>query len=144
PFRMEECVVERCRAAKGAGGYLGRVPLFLVTDVTFRDNEAFGGLAEGGGLVVAQSAGTLDRCHFERNSAGLGGGLRLNAPWYALITHCAFLNNSARSGAGACGYGGEFEIVNSLFAGNTAEDFGGGLFCSAYAPVSRYGNTFVG
>jgi hypothetical protein len=85
----------------------GVVRLFsLITGCTFRDNlasstwdEQYGG---GGMYNGTESYPIIDRCIFERNLGGLGGGM-LNYQSRPIITNCIFNTNS---NSYVDGYGG--------------------------------------
>ena len=96
----------------------------VITGCTFRDNlasskgdEQYGG---GGMYNGTESSPIIDRCTFERNLGGLGGGM-LNYHSKPIITNCIFNTNSNSYADGHGGaiynYGGA-TILNCTFYQN--------------------------
>lgn len=123
-----------------------------ITGCTFRANRAEG---RGGGLFVIGAAHPrLNRCVFEDNSTGSGGGLAVY-DCDLTATHCQFLGNSASLHGGAAYlYHGEEEpaimsLINCIFSGNSAQSNGSAVTnwggevnlvnCTVYGNVSPNG-----
>lgn len=145
----------------GAGIYLTCIPYtdwpsgicpnskYLVTNCSFIDNVADSLFGQGGGAFIHGCTAKLTNCTFNRNFAGGGGGLctrsYLAPPWLespdtiVTLVNCAFIGNSARSGAGMYnthavaptpgleGSRAYVSLINCLFTVNIAENYGGGM-----------------
>jgi hypothetical protein len=115
--------------ADRGGGILNHGTLTL-TDVSFTDNNAFGGVGigntSGGGLYNLGTA-TLTNTAFNSNTATDGGGGLYNSN-IATVTNSTFTDNSAALGGGVYNSGGgTMTITSSTVGGNTATNSGGGV-----------------
>jgi predicted outer membrane repeat protein len=106
--------------------------------VTFRDNWAseLGTFARTPNVTAPRTT-TFDRCHFEGNFAGDGGGAIWTRDMHLVITNSTFANNSATGlGGGVRAEASTLEIENSTFFGNSADHgLGGALVFRGEARV---------
>lgn len=138
-------------ASEYGGGVFGQGNM-TVTNSLFENNSSDlngGGLAaapniEGNGSVMIMDS------HFTGNSAqNAGGGVGTGSPFGALefpltVDATTFLDNSADVGGAVYHALGEGQIVNSLFAGNTAVTDASALGLYAPGPITLIHNTIVG
>ena len=100
----------------------------------------------GGGAMVCHNSGLIvvDDTRFENNTAnGSGGSVALLEAITARFTRCKFYDNSSQSGlyladGGAVmvtPYDNTVSFVNCDISGNTAGDFGGGLYATSDARI---------
>jgi predicted outer membrane repeat protein len=108
------------------------------TDCTFTDNQA----DRGGGMCVGVDAESawlpnVARCYFRGNAARLGGGIfserLLPHDWEprgeSMVTNCVFaLNTAEEAGGGMYSLWVSPSLTNCTFSGNTATNSGGGIF----------------
>jgi CSLREA domain-containing protein len=116
------------KAGRGAG--ILNYGTLTLTDVSFTDNNAFGGVGigntSGGGLYNIGTA-TLTNTAFSGNTATDGGGGFYNAN-IATVTNSTFTDNSAGLGGGVYNSGGgTMTLTNSTITGNTVSSNGGGI-----------------
>jgi CSLREA domain-containing protein len=111
------------------GGILNHGTLTL-TDVSFTDNNAFGGVGIGntsGGGLYNLGAATLTNTTFGGNTAADGGGGFYNSN-IATVTNSTFTDNSAALGGGIYNSGGgTMTLANSTITDNTVSNDGGGI-----------------
>ena len=97
------------------------------------------GIGNGGG----PSSPTVTNCHFEGNMVnGDGGGMANAYECSPVVTNCTFVDNEAgRNGGGlACPgnlnpyHPSNAQLVDCLFEGNTADEYGGAFHSRASAP----------
>jgi predicted outer membrane repeat protein len=128
----------------GYGGAIASLGNITVTGSLFTQNEA----RYGGGLFVGGSAlGEVINTAFSANKAQMfGGGLYMNNDSSAItVTHAAFDNNTAASGAGLGRSGGRLTVQHASFTDNTAVSQGGALNVSGVGvPVRVVNTTFSG
>jgi predicted outer membrane repeat protein len=94
-----------------------------LTDVTFSSNTATG--PEGGGLFNWHSDVILINVIFTDNTSARGGGM-YNRNANPVLRNVTFTNNIATSsGGGILSEGGDANLINVTFTGNTAPDGGG-------------------
>ena len=82
----------------------------------------------GGGICARNSAATFDGVDVMDNFADQGGGIYVTDSSIIDWTHSYVANNEAGDGGGVNADGGTFNATNVLFAFNTADTDGGGLF----------------
>jgi len=84
---------------------------------------------DGGGLYNEDhSSPNLINCDFRENSAeDRGGGLGYELNCNPVLMSCMFTGNTAGSGGGIRGAGGNLEMTNCIFNGNSVDRWGGGL-----------------
>jgi predicted outer membrane repeat protein len=141
-----------------------------LANCTFSSNSA----QQGGGLYARNSSPTVTNCMFTGNSAvNTGGGMRNYANSSPTLTNCTFSDNSAVDYGGGmsnghnttpdvinCQFIGNFaisaggmfndaatdaNITGCLFSGNTAENYGGGIYNSETGNSPRIINcTLIG
>lgn len=138
-------------ASEYGGGLFGQ-GYMTVTNSLFENNTSD---SNGGGLAAAPNiegngSVTIEDSLFTGNSAqSAGGGVGTGSPFGALdfpltIDATAFLNNSAGVGGAIYHALGDGQIVNSLFAANTAVTDASALGLYAPGPISLIHNTIVG
>ena len=151
-------------AGVNGGAVFGTISLSL-TDTTFEGNSAVAG--QGGAVVsfvgpavivnstfLGNTAGTygggayftgaanLAGTAFAGNSAIEGGGAEFDGA--ADLAATTFLNNSASLGGGVLFYGaGPRQVVNSLFAGNTATTSGTAVYVYDASPLTLIHSTIT-
>lgn len=98
-----------------------------ISNCDFDGNYAFG---DGGALGMKSTAATLTECTFSNNRSDAGGGALAGAAGTAIID-CLFQDNGAKSNGGAASFvmntTSAITVQGSTFAGNSAENSGGGL-----------------
>ncbi|MBI9076096.1 MAG: hypothetical protein JEZ02_11855 [Desulfatibacillum sp.] len=118
------------KIVNGAGDYGAGVQCFEIltaTDCIFSGNNAS---MHGGGLIVYYGTGTLSRCQFTNNQAGInqyGGGMALYNDSDYTVDQCTFTGNSANGGGGIYVSDSNLTLTNSLLQGNQSGGGGGGV-----------------
>lgn len=126
---------EGCSFIDNHAGYAGAINSYnnysmTLVDCTFRGNQAE---YIGAGAVYHRARLgplTVDRCHFEGNSAGgVGGAIRYLGSYDFTVTGSTFVDNRCDELGGAImtEEDGNVRISESLFAGNVAGESGGAL-----------------
>ena len=113
--------------------------------VTVNDLTVVDGFTTGtGGAVRANGPITVNRSHFEGNTADGNGGALENSSGDITITDSTFVGNESDSDGGAIrSSSGTYTIVDSTFSGNTAADNGGAMRTSS-GNYDVEGSTFSG
>ncbi len=120
---ISNCYFMKNNALYGGGIYNSSSNVML-TNSSFIGNFA----SDGGGIYGEKnSKHTIASCSFTRNNSTNGGGAIFIYLSSAQIGNTAFTENIAANGGGICNTGGDIKLLNSLFAGNHAKEFGGGL-----------------
>src|SRR5580692_7724240 len=104
-----------------------------VTGSTFTSNASLDD--EYGGAIYADDDMTVTSSNFTKNSAedgGYGGAIYIAGKVDVTVTGSGFSQNSADEGGGIYNDGG-LALRGGGFTGNTAEDYGGGIFSSTIA-----------
>lgn len=98
----------------------------------------------GGGIHNSAGPMTVRVVTLSRNSADSGGGAIFNAPGSGavVVSNSAINDNLARDGAGIYNES-RLGVVNSTFAGNTADNLGGGLFISSSAISNSFNSSTI-
>jgi len=111
-------------ALRGGGMYNDESSPTL-TGVTFSANSAN---ETGGGIYnVYNSSPTLTGVNFSGNSAGEGGGM-FNSDSDPLLADVTFSSNFATHGGGMYNrYNSSPTVTNTIFSGNSADNYGGGI-----------------
>ncbi len=157
-LELADCTFSENTAGSGGGIYSEDNSRLILTNCTFGNNVAErvlgGGMCNsdandvfltncifsgnsanrsGGGLGSNHNKLMLINCVFDENEAygeslytNKGGGLYTFGD--AEIINCAFRNNWASEGAGVYYYDGILTVTGCAFTGNSAENFGGGLY----------------
>ena len=102
----------------------------------------------GGAINIGNASPTISNMIFENNHSSYGGALYIVGS-SSTIERCRFENNAAdlsltepRGGAGyLANYTGK--ITDSLFVGNSADNYGGALDVSGTSDLQSNNNTFV-
>ena len=147
-FTVSNCVV---RGNSNAGGWGGGILLsngtrFRISDSRIEDNVTS---ADGAGIYVQVSTGTIERCVITGNraiagSSSRGGGIHVNADGASVtINDCTFSNNAAYYGAGLDIRAGKASITNCSFLCNNASA-GAGVRVSLSAVFSADDCLFEG
>jgi len=117
----------------GSGGVLWG-GIWNASDCLFLSNTA--GVYGG---VALNASMILTRCTFESNSAGYGGGGVAHDSYFT-VTNCVFIGNSC--GQGGVSKGGSWSVADSIFYGNIGNY--GGIFNGSYWDIVNctfYNNT---
>jgi hypothetical protein len=141
---VENCLFEHNTCGVYGGAVENDASNVSFSRCLFRANYS-GNLA--GAVSNQDSSARFDHCFFSANQARMGGALR-NRRSNVNITSSTFNNNAAIyhfSGGGAVlsDYGGDVTIVDSLFAGNSADDDGGAVYNNYATEAAYIGCTFV-
>ena len=131
---LMNCVFRANSAEWNGGGMCNEDTNDLIlTDCTFSDNSAN---PNGGGMFSRRSNQMLINCIFSGNKAhggplpytypGKGAGLYTFGD--AEIIDCVFRNNWASEGAGIYYFQGALTVAGCTFTGNSAENYGGGMY----------------
>jgi parallel beta-helix repeat protein len=141
-------------SASGGGGVYWCEGVVDIAGCLFEDNTAVEGAWQGGGgLALRQVSGTVARCTFRNNWAGVaGGGMACWNQVSATIDSCTFFENTASDLVFSEGYGGGVYCENEAspafwnctFYGNTAGNSGGGVYIEDDSSPSFSGCTFEG
>ena len=88
----------------------------------------------GGGVYVRSGSFTMSGGTISNNSASKGGGVYVNERSSFTMSGGTISNNSASKGGGVYAEGlmTDFAMRGGIIAGNTAVDYGGGVYCSRY------------
>lgn len=131
--------------AHEAGGLYSLTADAIVRNCRFIANQAHSGdFSVGGGLSNYFSSTFVVDCHFERNSAELGGGGVYSEGAAPRMLNCTFVGNQAtgenhgRGGGVMNGYFTEAVYANCVFSGNHA-NLGGGV-CNFAFSEARFVN----
>ena len=116
---------------KWPGGAVYCEGSLTMRDCVFESNTS----SWGGGAVAFSTYGwwtKLVKCTFTSNEAtsSYGGGVLIDGiDFYVTIDSCAFHLNEADRGGAICCYvnEGEINIAHSVFVGNSAREYGGGI-----------------
>ena len=131
---VRDCLV-RWNQAYGGGGIFFYYP-GVVADSTIQSNLA---TYWGGGVAFNDTTGRLVRCVIRDNLASnYAGGVACQ--YGGTVSNCWIFNNRAIAGdGGGCHLSQGGELVNSVVAGNSAGNTGGGVFSSGpdlvFSPV---------
>lgn len=105
-----------------------------VTNCVFTDNESAG---VGGAVFSHDGTVVIRDSLFDQNTAAAGGGAVYADLGTATLTNCTLTNNKASmadANGGAVGHaseqGGKLTLTKCLISGNSAGNFGGGVFAS--------------
>ncbi len=149
------CLFSGNTSLRRGGGMYNSAALPEVSDCIFVENSS---VVSGGGMYNEESAPMVSHCHFEGNSSERGGGMYICEESVPTVSYCTFnLNVAANSGGGICnifssptlvgceildntvnmenGNGGgitnsgaSLTMSNCLLAGNSAQEYGGGIY----------------
>jgi hypothetical protein len=140
-------------ASQGGGiridaGGISPAPLIEIFNCTIVDNNATG---NGGGIYNQDCALATVYCTFSGNSADDGAGIYSihNIEPEAIFgaVYCTFLENTATGDGGGVYNNSSMGIANSIFAGNSAGNYGGAIYNIDYGGLhgmndcSFWGNT---
>jgi hypothetical protein len=141
--------VERNTSGNFAGGLFINSPnTTSITGSTFLSNTApnVGAISTGSG--AANGTLLIQNSRFEGNqsTAQNAGALQSSRPAQTVISKTAFLRNTAAADAGAVQVtSGSAQLVNNLFAGNTAgSTLGAAAYLSSTGAFTLWHNTFAG
>lgn len=131
---IANCIIAHNNSAANGGGIRSDYSDLHIITSRFSDNKA-----EKGGAVFLEEVTAVNpeivQTVFIRNIASEdGGGVFVTSASPAFVS-CSFLDNRARKGGGMYDTGpqlvvGGSEVVNSIFSGNQAEDWGGGVYAN--------------
>lgn len=97
----------------------------VLIDVTFEDNTSKG---RAGGIYNEGSTLSITRGAFQRNRATYGGAIFTSADASATISDTLIANNNAQNGAGIYTQQSHLDLHHTIFQGNAASLYGGGLY----------------
>ncbi|MGL6195628.1 MAG: choice-of-anchor Q domain-containing protein [Thermoguttaceae bacterium] len=132
-------------------GILAERGSLIVTNCTITQNVS---VYEGGGLMLYEGNLTIthsvisdnvSEATSSSNTLGGGGGIFASGSVNSQVSiiDCIISGNKAFKGAGACFFGFDVSIQNSIVFGNTANDYGGGIY-SFGGRVSVSSSTIAG
>ncbi len=116
---IKRCIITENTSTDFGGGLFGGGPTIEACIIS--DNSA----ANRGGGIFSGSATVID-CLIISNTAGTHGGGGIYSS-NGSIVNSSLIANTAKFGGGMMSTNGSPEIINCLFAGNSASDLGGGL-----------------
>lgn len=137
---ISDCTFTQNTANAGGGFYNSGGPNAesapRITECTFTKNSAAGGLGYGGGMLNSSqfTSAIVTNCAFYDNSANRGGGMANFFGTNITVTNCAFHGNSAGFGGGGmfnASVGPDLMVTNCTFSGNSTDNLGGGLYIGA-------------
>jgi predicted outer membrane repeat protein len=109
------------------GGAIAATTSVNISDTEFIDNSA----SEFGGAIhihsESQDKSTIKDSTFEDNYGGLTGGAIFGNEAKLVISNTDFIDNSADVFGGAIAHGGDLEVIDSTFTGNTASADNAGI-----------------
>lgn len=85
---------------------------------------------QGGAILIEAGATEINKCHFQGNTAAVGGSLYVTAGSDLLLTDCSFVSGLASGGGGGALYLSQSSQVTGLrcsFVGNIASGYGGAI-----------------
>ncbi len=129
--RLQGLTLRNGKTDTSGGGIRCVDSALTIAATTFTGNQA----RDGGGMHAAGCAVDLDGARFHGNQATYGGGLYL-ADGTATIRNSQFRTNQARRGGGAY-LSNDAVVEDSVFAENTADWTGGGVYVFEHAPIFR-------
>ena len=122
------CTFNKNSAGTSSGGHGGGMynssgsnP--ILTNCRFSSNWA----GQGGGINAICCAPIVNSCKFIDNSANFGGGVQYKDSIGPKFFGCTFSGNSAHEGAAARFIKSSPILTNCLFAGNSADSYGGAI-----------------
>lgn len=122
------CTFNKNSAGTSSGGHGGGMSNNpgsnpILTNCKFSSNWA----GQGGGINALCCAPIANSCKFIDNSANFGGGVQYKDSIGPKFFGCTFSGNSAHRGAAARFIKSSPILTNCLFAGNSADSYGGAI-----------------
>jgi parallel beta-helix repeat protein len=139
--------------ADEGGGMFNIASRPTITNCTFSSNFAY----EGGGMFNLESSLRISNCTFSSNFAYIGSGMSNdsssltitnctfignlrdsgmhNSLCKSTIINCTFSGNSAGRGGAIYDNHGSLILANSIFSGNSAEEYGGAIYNTNGSPI---------
>ena len=149
---IERVLFTQNDAEEAGGGLASGDNVVVMNDVAFRDNGN-GDTESGGGASLGVNFEptdvTLSNVSFDNNTVGgIGGGLELFGV-QATLTDVVFIGNaSVGDNGGGLAYreraAGDLQLRDVVFAGNSAQDFGGGMYTLFDTPYTMFNVVFSG
>lgn len=126
---LRNLVIESCRARGAGGGIVLGNSQSQLSNITLRDNEAYGDVyGNGGGLAVFGGTPVLSGLLVHDNLAAEDGGALYFSGGTSQLTQSTLSDNRAdRGGALALGYGATLSLARLIVSFNSAAS-GGALF----------------
>jgi predicted outer membrane repeat protein len=116
-----------------AGGGLWATANLIAAGTRFEDNTAQ--LGSGGGALTSGPA-TLQNTVFQGNHSPAASGGGVYAASTLNLTRSSFINNGAQRGGGLYHVDGNADVINSLFARNTATVSGTAIYLGSPGTVN--------
>lgn len=147
-------IVSRCQF-KNSTGIMGggmanfgveQVPLIRILNCAFQDNSAESGsyYTYGGAIYDEVVVPLIIDSQFENNQAFYGGAIADNQS-LGMSIRCLFSENTAVLGGASYNggiTGGNHEIINGVFYGNSATVGGGAFYCQEYDGIDIINSIF--
>jgi parallel beta-helix repeat protein len=133
---LKNCIMTQ-NSADGAGGGMVIFDLSapLLEGCTISDNYSYG---SGGGIYINDANPVFRNCIVSGNDGAhgsgniySGGGVSVKLGSLTFFENCIFENNTSQREGGAIASFSSSELIDCLFAGNSAGTFGGGVYLSS-------------
>lgn len=136
---IANCTISDNTASKLGGGICCIESSPTITTSTITENESS---EKGGGIFALESTQTVENCTISENISRYGGGVYCDES-ALLIMACSISGNRSThgDGGGICCVDSSSEMTDCTIVDNSADDWGGGVYFSAY--VSVYSQTIT-
>ena len=125
----------------GVASEVGRLTL---NDLTLKNGRT---PSYGAGAIFPYDVLTINNCHFENNSTGIGGAgggvIGSSFGYTAIINNSTFTGNSSSRFGGAIGTPSLLTVTNSTFINNTAGTGGGAIGSATAGTIDISATTFT-
>lgn len=140
---INNCIFKHNAAVYGAGMYNAKLSSPTITRCIFMENAAGSKIVQneggyGGGLYANSTNAIISDCAFVNNTA-ISQGAGILCQGQAILTRCTFQGNSSDKGGGLFLISsGATAITDCVFQENTAGRDGGGIYSEGGSPSLSY------